>query len=86
MDATSKQDDHLANWITNYMVLFRSKKSFPQQRYVSLYLEDGRFIMFSTPHLSSHSDPEQELHQIQTKFFEKQMMLKEARSMISMKL
>jgi hypothetical protein len=86
MDATSKQDDHHANWTTNYMVLSKSKKSFPQQQYVSPYLEDGRFIMFSTPHLSSHSDPEQELHQIQTKFFEKPMTLREVRNMISMKL
>jgi hypothetical protein len=86
MDATSKQDDHHANWTTNYTVLFKSKKSFPQQQYISPYLENGRFIMFSIPHLSSYSDPEQELYQIQTKFFEKQMTLREARSMISMKL
>jgi elongation factor P--beta-lysine ligase len=86
MDATSKQDDHHTNWTTNCTVLSKLKKSFPQQQYVSPYLEDGRFIMFSTPHLSSPSDPEQELHQIQTKFFKKQTMLKGARSMISMKL
>jgi hypothetical protein len=59
--------------------------SFPQQQYVSLYLEDGRFTMFFIHPLLSHSGPEQELHQIQTKFFEKQMMLREVRSMISMK-
>jgi elongation factor P--beta-lysine ligase len=86
MDAISKQDDHHANWTTNCTVLSKSKKSSPQQQYVSPYLEDGRFIMFSTPHLSSYSDPELELHQIQTKFFEKQMTLREARSIISMKL
>jgi hypothetical protein len=85
MDATLKQDDHHANWTTNYRVLFKSKKSFPQQQYVSPYLEDGRFIMFSIHHLLSHSDLEQELHHIQTRFFEKQMILREARSTISMK-
>jgi hypothetical protein len=68
------------------MVLFKSKKSFPQQHYISPYLENGRFIMSSIPHSSSHSNPEHELHQIQTKFFEKQITLREARSMILMKL
>jgi hypothetical protein len=86
MDAISKQDDHHANWTTNYTVLFKLKKLFPQQQYASPYLEDGRFIMSSIPHLLSHSAPEQGLHQIQTKFFEKPMMLREVRGMISMKL
>jgi hypothetical protein len=86
MDAISKQDDHHASWTTSYTVLFKSKKSFPQQQYILPYLEDGRFTMFSTPHSLSHSDPEQELHQTQTKFFKKQMMLREARSTISTKL
>jgi hypothetical protein len=86
MDATLKQDDHHANWTTNYTVLFKSKKSFPQQQYISLYLEDGRFITFFIHPLLSHSGLEQELHRIQTKFFEKRMTLREARSMISMKL
>jgi hypothetical protein len=85
MDAILKQDGHHTNWTTNYMVLFKLKRSFPQQQYASLCLEDGRFIM-SSIHLSlSHSGREQEHYQTQTKFFQKQMMLREARSMISMK-